>query len=85
MRADNFVNVSPETDHAAWPGIKLTEGEVPLLPTTNSKKGPWSGKDWGAPVGVLTAPGSPWEAAPGPVDQGEVLGACRSFLNSGRR
>jgi len=81
--ADRMPNVGPAVDDPAWPGIKLTEGQLALLPTAGPKSKMWGGKDWGAPIVPVLAPGTPMEAAPGPPDQEQLLEACRTLLNRG--
>ena len=73
----------PLADSPEWPGIKLAEGQIPMIPTAGKKAKLWDGRDWGAPIAPVVVPGVPWEAAPGPPDQQEVLAACAQLLNGG--
>ncbi len=59
--------LSEDTANPAWRGIKITEGQIPILPAMGRDKKLFGGKDWGCPATPVVAPGVPWEAAPGPV------------------
>ncbi len=85
LTAENMEDreVMPLGGHPAWPGIKLVEGQIPILPGAGKKKPLFGGKDWGAPISPIVAPGVPWEAAPGPPEQQEIIEACRQLLNTG--
>ncbi len=85
LAADNMADKEtwPLADNLAWPGIKVTEGQVPVLPAAGKKTQLWKGKEWGAPVAPVLVPGAPWEAAPGPPDQKEIIAACAQLLNGG--
>ena len=85
LSADNMADAEtwPLADCLAWPGIKLAEGQVLLLPVAGKKAPLWGGRDWGAPIAPIIVPGAPWEAAPGPPAQKEILTACAQLLNSG--
>ena len=85
LAADNMADrdLWPLADSLAWPGVKLTEGQVPVLPAAGKKAPLWEGKDWGAPIAPIVIPGVPWEAAPGPPEQKELAAACAQLLNGG--
>jgi len=53
-----------EGQNPAWPGIKLAEGQVPLLPAAGKGTAAAGGKIWGCPLAPIIVPGAPWEAAP---------------------
>ncbi len=75
--------IMPEASNPAWAGIKLTEGQIPVLPSATKKSSPFAKKEWGAPIAPIVVAGVPWEAAPGPLDQQSVGRALRTLLNSG--
>ncbi len=75
--------ITPGAENPAWAGVKLAEGQIPLLPGAGKKANVFGNKDWGAPVAPIVVPGVPWEAAPGPLDQSCIKKACGSLLNSG--
>ena len=85
LSAEHMIDqeVMPKAEDPAWPGVKLVEGQVPILPLAWKKRQLFGGKDWGAPICPIITTGVPWEAAPGPLDQKEVIEACRSLLNKG--
>ena len=78
-----MMQLSDQAANPAWPGIKLAEGQVPVLPAAGKGSKVAAGKEWGCPVGPIIVPGAPWEAAPGPPDEREVEMACGSLLNTG--
>ncbi len=80
---EGMRSLSEDTADPAWPGIKLTEGQIPVLPTAGVDKAIMGGKKWGCPITPVLAPGAPWEAAPGPLGAKEVAGACGLLLNRG--
>lgn len=67
----------------AWPGIKLSDGEVAILPPSGRGKSALNGKAWGCPIAPAIQPGSPWEAAPGPLASADVVTAIGALLNTG--
>lgn len=73
-------SLAEDTSNPAWPGIKLADGQLAVLPSGKSVLG---GKNWGCPVTPILAPGAPWEAAPGPLEAKEVRDACGYLLNRG--
>ena len=75
--------LAEDTANPAWPGLKLTEGQIPILPAAGKDKRLCGGKDWGCPIIPVVAPGAPWEAAPGPLGEKEVTTACGALLNTG--
>lgn len=81
--ADAMAAIGGQTRNPAWPGIKAAGGQIPMIPEAGRKKGALKGKEWGAPIAPLLATGAPWEAAPGPLGQAEVVAACRALLNKG--
>lgn len=76
-------DIMPNADNPAWPGVKLADGQLPVIPVANKKSNPYGTKDWGAPIAPVIVAGVPWEAAPGPLEQESVWNACRLLLNSG--
>ena len=48
--------MSEHVSHASWPGIKLGDGELQLLPTPTTP--------WGCPLLPIMRPGVPFETAP---------------------
>ncbi len=68
--------LSEDMANPAWPGLKLTEGQIPVLPIAGKDKKPCGGKHWGFPIMPVVAPWAPWEAAPGPLREKEVATAC---------
>ncbi len=79
--ADNII--TPGAESPAWAGVKLAEGQIPMLPCSGKKANVFGSKEWGAPVSPIIVPGVPWEAAPGPLDQSSVKKACGALLNNG--
>ena len=75
--------IAEDTANPAWPGLKLTEGQIPVLPAAGKDRSPCAGKKWGCPITPVLAPGAPWEAAPGPLSEKEVADACGALLNNG--
>lgn len=75
--------IMPEASNPAWAGIKLAEGQVPVLPSATKKASPFGKKEWGAPIAPIVVTGVPWEAAPGPLNQQSVWEALRTLLNNG--
>ncbi len=75
--------ISEDTANPAWPGVKLAEGQVPLLPACGKGKKVFGGKNWGCPIAPILTPGVPWEAALGPLDKATVAEACGALLNGG--
>ena len=75
--------LAEDTANPAWPGVKLTEGQIPILPGAGKEKTPCGGKNWGCPITPVLAPGVPWEAAPGPLEERQVASACGALLNKG--
>ncbi len=78
-----MMQLAEQTSNPAWPGIRLAEGEIPVLPTAGKGKEVAGGKDWGCPVGPVLVPGTPWEAAPGPISEQDISDACGALLNTG--
>jgi hypothetical protein len=67
----------------AWPGIRLNEGDVAILPAAGRGKGPLGGKSWGSPIAPGLMPGAPWTNAPGPLLTRDVAAAIGALLNTG--
>ncbi len=73
----------PEASSPAWAGIKLAEGQLPVMPSATKKYSPFGKKEWRATIAPIVVAGVPWEAAPGPLDQQSVWTALRTLLNNG--
>ncbi len=76
-------DIMPEASNPAWAGIKLAEGQLPVLPAATKKYSPFGKKEWGAPIAPIVVAGVPWEAAPGLLNQQSVCRAMRTLLNNG--
>ncbi len=68
----------------AWPGIKLAEGDLPILPRAGKNHPALNGKEWGCPITPALIPGAPWEETGKKLEQTTVTAAIGNLLNSGQ-
>ena len=80
---DELIRTLPEAVDPAWPGLRLVDGEIALLPAAGRGKRPLGGKAWGCPLAPAIQPGSPWEETPGTLTAAEVSEAIGDLLNIG--
>jgi hypothetical protein len=80
---EGMLAVSPAASHAAWPGIKLAEGDVAVLPAAGRGKAALNGKAWGCPLAPAIQVGSDWADAPGPLKAADVRAAVGALLGEG--
>ena len=78
-----MTTLSPAAKDPAWPGIRIADGDVAVLPTAGRGKAPLNGKAWGSPVAPAIQPGAMWTTAVGPLDGQEVAAAIGALLNTG--
>ena len=78
-----MLNTSAAASHPAWPGIRLADGDIPVIPQAGKGKAGLSGKEWGCPVTPAIRPGAPWEEAEKELQQRAVTAAIGSLLNKG--
>ena len=80
---EELLQTLPEAVDPAWPGLRLVDGEIAVLPAAGRGKGPLSGKAWGSPIAPAIQPGSPWEETPGTLTAAEASMAIGELLNMG--
>lgn len=78
-----MLAISALAANPAWPGIRLAEGEVQVLPAAGKNKAPLHGKAWGCPIAPAITPGTLWNTAVGPLPAAEVSNAVGALLNTG--
>lgn len=80
---DAMLELSPLASDPAWPGIRLSEGDVAILPPAGRGKTALGGKAWGSPITPGLVMGAPWQDAPGPLAARDVAAAIGGLLNRG--
>lgn len=70
-------------DEPNFPGIKLADSDVVILPTAGKGKGSLKGKAWGCPIAPALVPGAPVAEVPINLAAKDVAAAVGSLLNLG--
>ena len=78
-----MMDLSLAAKDPAWPGIRLSDGDVAVLPAAGRGKAPLAVKAWGCPIAPAIQPGALWSNAVGPLAGGEVVKAVGGLLNTG--
>ena len=81
---EEMAALSPAYKSPTWPGIKLAEGDIPILPRAGKSHPALQGKEWGCPVTPALIPGAPWEETGKNLEQSTVTAAIGNLLNSGQ-
>ena len=74
---------SPASAHVAWPGIKATEGDIPVLPQAGKGRPILRGKEWRCPIAPALIPGAPWRETGADISTETVAAAVGQLLNQG--
>ena len=80
---ERMLDMTPAAASLAWPGIKLSEGEVAVLPVARRKARALRGRAWGSPVTPAMQLGTEWSPEAGPLHIAEVAAAIGALLNTG--
>ncbi len=80
---EELKELSAASKSPAWPGMKLAEGDIPMLPQAGRGKPALNGKEWGCPVTPAVVPGAPWDATGKDFQQGAATAAIGCLLNQG--
>ena len=83
LNDEAMSRLAEDTANPAWQGVRLTDGQIPVLSAAGPRQAAARGKDWGTPTAPLVVPGAHWEAAPGPPAEKEIADSIGQFLNSG--
>lgn len=80
---EQMADWSPIYDDPNFPGIKMADGDIPVLPIAGRGKASLNGKAWGCPVAPVIIPGASVAEVPIQLAAKDVAAAVGALLNLG--